>query len=97
MKLGILLNTHKNLKHLLGICEAARKAGVEVAIFIMDDGCYLTKNPELLALGKKGVNIALCDQSYREKGFTETLPGVKHGSQFDHALIAHECDRYIVL
>jgi predicted peroxiredoxin len=96
-KLGILVNTDKNLEHILGICEAAKKAGVKVSIFIMDDGCYLTKKPELLALGKKGVNIAMCDHSYREKGFTEALAEVKHGSQFDHALIAHECDRYVVL
>lgn len=44
-----------------------------------------------------GVKATICDQSYKEKGFTGKLSNVKHGGQFDHALIAHECDRYIVL
>lgn len=97
-KLGILVNTDKNLKHLRGICNAAKAAKVEVSLFIMDDGCFLTEKPELMELCREeGIKAAMCDHSYREKGFTEELAEVKHGSQFDHALIANECDRYIVL
>lgn len=96
-KLGILVNTDKNLHHVLGICKAAKKAGIEVSIFVMDDGTHLLKDEEFLKLADEGVSMALCDHSYREKGYRETLEKVKHGSQFDHAIIAHGCDRYIVL
>jgi predicted peroxiredoxin len=97
-KLGILVNTDKNLKHFLGICRAAKDAGVEVSLFIMDDGCFLTQKEEFTELCKEeGITAVMCDHSYKEKGFTEELAEVKHGSQFDHALIANECDRYIVL
>lgn len=96
-KLGILVNTDKNLEHLLGLCRAAEKGGVEVSLFVMDDGTHLLKRKEFQKLIDAGVSTAICDHSYREKGYTETLENVKHGSQFDHALITHECDRYIVL
>ncbi len=95
-KLGILVNTDKNLTHIIGLCNAAKAAKVEVSLFIMDDGCSLTEKAEFMELCKEA-KAAVCDQSYREKGFTEALAEVKHGSQFDHALIAHECDRYVVL
>ena len=96
-KLGILVNTDKNLQHLLGLCEAAEKEGVEVSLFVMDDGTHLLQRDAIQRLAGRGVSIAICDHSYREKGYTETLENIKHGSQFDHAVIAHECDRYIVL
>lgn len=96
-KLGILVNTDKNLEHVIGICGAAKAAGIEVSIFIMDDGCFLTKEPRFLALAKQGVSMTLCDHSFHEKGLTGKVEGVTHGSQFDHASIAHECDRFIVL
>lgn len=97
-RLGILVNTSKNLKHLIGLCSAAKAAEVEVSLFIMDEGCYLTEKPEFMKLCQEGmVKAVMCDHSYREKGFSEALAEVKHGSQFDHALIANECDRYIVL
>lgn len=96
-KLGILVNTDKNLGHLLGLYEAAEKEGVEVSLFVMDDGTHLLQKEEIQRLASQGVSIAMCDHSYREKGYTENLENIKHGSQFDHAVIAHECDRYIVL
>lgn len=96
-KLGILVNTDKNLEHLVGICDAAERQGVEVSIFVMDDGCSLTRNQKFLALAKKNVKVALCDHSYREKGFDGRVGGIAHGSQFDHVTIAHECDRFLVL
>jgi sulfur relay (sulfurtransferase) complex TusBCD TusD component (DsrE family) len=96
-KLGILVNTDKNMQHLLGLCKAAKRAGVEVSIFVMDDGTHLIKKKSFKKLSDEGMSIAMCDHSYKEKGYTEKLKKIKHGSQFDHAVIAHECDRYIVL
>ncbi len=97
-KLGILVNTDKNLKHLLGICRVAKDAEVEVLLFIMDDGCFLIEKEVFRELCKEEcITAVMCDHSYREKGFTEELVEVKHGSQFDHAVIANECDRYVVI
>lgn len=95
-KLGILINTDKNLRHIIGLCNAAKAAKVGVSLFIMDEGCFLTEKAEFMELCKS-VKTVMCDHSYKEKGYTEELAEVKHGSQFEHALIANECDRYIVL
>ena len=95
-KLGIFINTDKHLEHILGICSAARAMDIAVSIFIMDDGVFLTKNSKFLELVKKGVQISLCDHAYREKGLEGKVEGVLHGSQYENATIAHECDRFLV-
>lgn len=96
MKLGILVNTDKHLRHIIGICNAAMARGIAVSIFVMDDGVYLTKNQEFLDLLKKGIEISMCDQVYHEKGLNGKVEGVLHGTQYENATIAHDCDRFLV-
>ena len=97
-KLGILVNTDKHLKHLSGFCRAALSSDVKVSLFIMDDGCSLIDTLNFKELCEADdITATVCDHSYKEKGFSKDLVNIKAGSQFEHAIIANECDRYIVL
>ena len=110
MKFGILLTIskeHANTNTVLNIANAALKEGHEVSIFLMDDGVYnIVKTPEkdeLYVAGafsdliKQGVEIALCDQTARERGVSKenSIEGVVFGGQFDLAVLVNESDRFL--
>lgn len=100
MKLGILVNTDKNLDHILGITRSAISKGHTVSIFNMDDGTKLLGNPAFTSLCQtKGVTMAFCDHSAKHmKVSTESIPGdITCGSQFDNANMNHDADKVIVL
>lgn len=100
MKLGILVNSNKNLGHIEGITMVALGAGHDLSIFVMDEGVRLFRENsflQLTALG--GVDTSYCDHSARERDILkEELPGnLVCGSQYNNALMNHDCDRVIVL
>lgn len=100
MKLGILVNTDKNLDHVLGLTKSAISKGHTVSIFNMDEGTKLLGNPSFTALCKtQGVTMSFCDHSAKHINVsTEGLPDeIACGSQFDNANMNHEADRVIVL
>lgn len=98
--LGILVNTDRHLKHILGLAHAALGKGHEVTIFIMDEGTRLLHDARLLGLaGLPGVTVSLCDHSAKRHGVeTEGLPeAVVCGSQLNNAMMNHGAERVIVL
>jgi len=100
MKLGILVNTDKHLKDIVGITKSAISKGHEVTIFIMDDGSRLLGAPLFAELcGMQSVKMNFCDYGAKKIEVpTEGLPDeLAPGSQYDNALMSHECDRVIVL
>jgi predicted peroxiredoxin len=100
MRLGILVNTDRHLRHLIGLAEAALSMGHGVIIFNMDSGTKLLGNEALMKLcTAKGVEMSFCD--YNAKGFNisqEGLPPeVACGSQYDNAMMVNMADRVVVL
>lgn len=98
MKLGILVNTDRNLKHILGITEAALRKGHEVSIFVMDDGVRLLGDERFTALCKR-VSMSFCDHSTHMLNVSkEGIPeDIICGSQYNNAVMAHDSDKVIVL
>ncbi len=98
MKLGILVNTDRNLKHILGITEAALRKGHEVSIFVMDDGVRLLRDERFTTLCKK-VSMSFCDHSTHMLNVSkEGIPeDIICGSQYNNAVMAHDSDKVIVL
>lgn len=99
-RLGILVNTDRHLKHVLGLTRAASAKGHKVAIFVMDQGTRLLQDPGLLGLAElPGVTLSLCDHSAKRHGVkTEALPeAVVCGSQLNNAMMQHEAERVVVL
>ncbi len=100
MKIGILVNTDKNLKHLRGITDAILRKGHEAVIFAMDEGVKLLEKSEFNELcSMKGVSMSFCDHSTHVLHVSkENVPEeIICGSQYNNALMNHEAERVIVL
>lgn len=100
MKLGIFVNTDKNLDAVQGITKAALKKGHTVSLFNMDDGTKLVHSPVFAELAKtSGVSISFCDHSAKHMGVTAEglIKEIVCGSQYNNAAMLHEADRVIVL
>jgi predicted peroxiredoxin len=100
MKLGILVNTNRNLAEVVGITNAAVAKGHTVNIFAMDDGTRLLSDDSFTALCKvEGVKMSYCDHSAsglgtKPDGLSEDIVC---GSQFDNATMNSDSDKVIVL
>lgn len=100
MKLGILLNTDKNLEQLYGITRAASRKGHEVIIFAMDEGTRLLEEAAYVSLAElSGVAISYCDHSAIDLGVnTAGLPAaIEKSSQYNNAAMIHNAEKVIVL
>jgi predicted peroxiredoxin len=97
MKLGILLTTspeNENTITVIALSRAARKEGHDVSIFLMYDGVYNVNKKEFTELIEKGVNIAVCALNVEQRKVNR-VDGILFGSQYDHACIASDVDRFI--
>ncbi len=97
MKLGILLTTspeNENTHTVIAMSWAARELGHEVFIFLMYDGVYNVHKKEFVELVDKGVNIAVCALNVEQRKVNR-VDGILFGSQYDHACIANDVDRFI--
>lgn len=97
MKLGILLTTSpesENTNTVIAISKAAREEGHEVSIFLMYDGVYNVNIKEFAALVDKGVDIAICAFNAEQRKIGK-VDGILFGSQYDHACIAGDVDRFL--
>lgn len=96
-QLGILVTKHKDLGHISGVVRAARRAGHPVRVFLNDEGVRFSRDPgflELLSLG--GVEVAVCDHFREKLGIEDKAEGITYGSQYDNAVMMHECERVLV-
>lgn len=92
-KLGILVNSDKYLDDVVGLVKAAKAAGHDVKIFIMDDGTLLTED---ICNGIGGdVEVAYCEHSAEPRGIKE-VAGATAGSQYQNAVMMHEADKVVV-
>ncbi|HLB72247.1 MAG: DsrE family protein [Candidatus Methanoperedens sp.] len=97
MKLGILLTTspeNENTGTVIALCKAARELGHEVSIFLMYDGVYNVNKKEFVELVDKGVSIAVCALNLEQRKLGR-VEGILYGSQYDHACIASDVDRFV--
>ncbi len=97
MKLGILLTTspeNENTDTVIAISREAREQGHDVSIFLMYDGVYNVHKKEFVELVDKGVDIAVCALNVEQRNVSR-VEGILFGSQYDHACIASDVDRFI--
>ena len=85
---------NENTNTVISLCSAAREQGHEVSVFLMYDGVYNVHNKEFAALADKGVSIALCAMNAEQRKVGK-VEGILFGSQYDHACIAGDVDRFI--
>ncbi|MDO8727771.1 MAG: DsrE family protein [Candidatus Methanoperedens sp.] len=97
MKLGILLTSspeNENTNTVISLSRSAREQGHDVSIFLMYDGVYNVQKKEFAQLADKGVRIAVCALNAEQRS-VQKVDGIMFGSQYDHACIAGEVDRFI--
>lgn len=91
--LGILVNSDKYLDQVVGVCQAAKKAGHDVKIFMMDDGVLLAK--ELCGEVANDAEIAFCEHSAEPRNVKD-VEGATSGSQYQNAVMMHDADKVVV-
>ncbi len=92
-KLGILVNTDKYREDVIGVVKAAKAAGHEVTIFMMDDGTLLA--PDLSSECGADATLAYCEHSAEPRGVKE-VEGATAGSQYQNAVMMHDADKVMV-
>ncbi len=97
-RLGILVTSDRHFRHVLGVTEAARRAGKKVTLFFTGRGVLLTQLPEFARL--PGIaQVDLCEVSYRANGLEGELPGLNFrnfATQAKNAEMIEDSDRYLV-
>ena len=103
-KLGIVVTSPEHLRHVLGIAQAALRAGKGIKVFLTGKAVHLTKCAEFSVLaGMCAVDdLAICADSYACEGYD--VADIPHGiscrqmrtQAFLGAILA-ECGRYVVL
>lgn len=103
--LGIFVTCPQNMRHILGITQAAIRAGKEVKIFFTYKSVHLTKSPEFWELAQllKTDNLAICTDSYicegydPEKDIPRGLIDKQMRTQAFNGALLEECEKYIVM
>ncbi len=98
-KLGIILSTApeaKNLVTVMSLAEEARRQGIGVYLYLIDDGVKHIDQPEIEVLKEEGVKLFLCAYSAQRRSI---LPSDK--AAFGGLVVLSDlikgCDRFIAL
>lgn len=62
-KLGLMLSTepgHPNLTTTLGLTAAALDRGIDVYLYLIDDGVAAVEDPRVQALAQRGAKLFVC-------------------------------------
>ncbi len=104
-KLAIFVTSPQHMTHVVGIAEAAKKAGKQPMIFFTYKSIHLTKDPRFKGLAELcgEENLAICADSYTcegydsEKDIPAGLTPKQMRTQAFHGALLDECGKYIVL
>ena len=104
-KLGIFVTSPQHMRHVLGITQAAVRAGKKVMIFFTFKSIHLTKHPDFVKVANlcDVENVAICADSYTcegydvEKDVPKGLTPKQMRTQSFHGAILEECGKYIVM
>ena len=96
--LGILVTSDRHFRHVVGVAEAAKKAGKEVTIFFTGEGVLLTGHPDFARLPAIA-KVDLCEVSFQANGLEGEVPGLNFknfATQAKNAEMIEDSDRYLV-
>jgi sulfur relay (sulfurtransferase) complex TusBCD TusD component (DsrE family) len=95
--LALVISRAADWPTVVGLARAARRAGVEVAIFAMDEAvAAVAADPAGRdALLDDDCDLVACGTSASARGLGEVAMGVLLGSQDDHAAMVHRADRVV--
>jgi sulfur relay (sulfurtransferase) complex TusBCD TusD component (DsrE family) len=98
-KLGLLLSTsqdHPNLDTCLKLSEAALTAGVDLYLYLIDDGVRAIDDDRVLALSRRGAKLFVCAYGCQRRGLPITDKATYCGLVVLTDLI-NGCERFVAL
>lgn len=98
-KLGVLLSTapdHPNLDTCLKLSEAALRAGVDLYLYLIDDGVRAIDDERILALSRRGTKLFVCAYGCQRRGLPITDKATYCGLVVLTDLI-NGCERFVAL
>lgn len=104
-KLAIFVTSPQHMRHVVGLANAAKKAGKKPMVFFTYKSIHLTKDPRFKALAEMcgEEDIAICADSYTCEGYDAAndvpagLSPKQMRTQAFHGALLDECGKYIVL
>jgi sulfur relay (sulfurtransferase) complex TusBCD TusD component (DsrE family) len=98
-KLGLLLSTkpdHENLETCLGLSRAALDQGVDLYLYLVDDGVANIDDERILELGRRGAKLFVCAYGCQRRRLPITDKATYCGLVVLTDLI-NGCDRFVAL
>ncbi len=99
-RLGICVTTRGNARHVLGLANAAVRAGVSAEVFLTGDGVHLIRDCRFQEV-IRAARVSVCDASYRAAGLDDQeatgLTDKDFVTQWRNAEMVERCDRYLTL
>ncbi|KWT79381.1 MAG: DsrE family protein [Nitrospirota bacterium] len=100
MTVGLLITRDGYKEDIIGLTKAAVKKGLDVILFMMDDGTRHSQDKDIVDLmSLKGVTMSLCDHSAKLRDITETMipKGCAAGSQYQNSVMNQDADKVILI
>lgn len=98
-KLGVMLSTdpgHPNLETCLALGREALAAGVDLYLYLIDDGVRAIDDDRILELGRRGAKLFVCAYGCQRRGLPITDKAAYCGLVVLTDLI-NGCERFLAL
>jgi sulfur relay (sulfurtransferase) complex TusBCD TusD component (DsrE family) len=98
--LGILLSTgpeNSNLPTALGLSSAALRAGVDVYLYLIDEGVLAVDDPRFQPLRDSGLKLFACAYGAQQRGIPRKDEKATYCGLVVLSNIVSTCDRFVAL
>ena len=98
--LGILLSTgpeDSNLSTALGLSSAALRAGVDVYLYLIDEGVLAIDDPRFQLLRNAGLKLFACAYGAQQRGMPRKDEKATYCGLVVLSNIVSTCDRFVAL
>ena len=98
--LGILLSTgpeNSNLSTALGLSDAALRAGVDVYLYLIDEGVLAVDDPRFQPLRDSGLKLFACAYGAQQRGIPRKDEKATYCGLVVLSNIVSTCDRFVAL
>ena len=98
--LGILLSTgpeNSNLSTALGLSDAALRTGVDVYLYLIDEGVLAVDDPRFQPLRDSGLKLFACAYGAQQRGIPRKDEKATYCCLVVLSNIVSTCDRFVAL